>query len=65
MIFKVRCFTCGFIFTNDINKKWIEGCKKNIDRKELLDSLGLNRICCRTTIIGQINIVDKLPYTFN
>lgn len=63
MIYQVRCFSCGKIFTKSIIDKWINDCEKNKNRKNILDELKLDRICCRTTLIGQINIAEKLPYT--
>ena len=32
---------------------------KNV-KKELLDELGLKKICCRRTFIGQVDILDEM-----
>lgn len=63
MLPQVRCFTCGNIFTKSVFDKWISETNKGTERKKILDNLGLFNLCCRMTMIGQINIADKLPYT--
>ncbi len=64
MIIPVRCFTCGTI----VGDKWekyeqmrTEDPERNV--AEILDELGLKKVCCRRMIISQVNLIDTiLPY---
>ena len=57
MIIPVRCFSCG----KPIGHLW-EEFKKRVsegeDQKTVLDSLGLERYCCRSVFLGQRDLVD-------
>lgn len=73
MIIPIRCKTCGKVIAdkweyykekcaelekkpdNDQDKYFIETYKKTI-----LDDLGLDRYCCRTMILGHVDIIDNL-----
>ncbi len=59
MIIPVRCFTCG----KPIGAEY-EQFKKRIDKgenpKEVLDSLGLDRYCCRRMLLTQVDLIDEL-----
>ena len=56
MMIPIRCFSCG----KPIAHLWEEYKEKsqNKDRKEILDSLGLSRYCCRAMFLGQVDLVD-------
>ena len=63
MIIPVRCFTCGALIAD----KWDEF-RKKIDAGEkpddVLDSLNVNRWCCRRMLISHIDLIDEfLPFT--
>lgn len=73
MIIPIRCFTCGKIMADKIdyylqeveklktNKKENEQLYKNFDNihtKELLDSLGLTRYCCRRNLISNVDLMN-------
>ena len=62
MIVPVRCFTCGKL----VGDKYLEfnsRLKAGEDPKLVLDSLGLNRYCCRRILISSMDIIDQLiPY---
>ncbi len=64
MIIPVRCLTCGFIVA-DKYKPFLDGIEKGEkSAKELLDDLGLYKVCCRRMIIAQVDLVDIiLPYS--
>ena len=57
MIIPVRCFSCG----KPIGHLW-EVYKKRIaqgeNSKKVLDSLGLERYCCRSMFLGQTDLIE-------
>jgi DNA-directed RNA polymerase subunit N len=62
MIIPVRCFTCGKLVA-DKYAEFMQRVKNGEDPKEVLDSLGLKRYCCRRMLISSMDIVDQLmPY---
>ena len=59
MTIPVRCFTCG----RPIGHLWEEFFKKTQageDPEKVLDELGLDRYCCRRTILGHVSLVDQV-----
>jgi DNA-directed RNA polymerase subunit N len=63
MIIPVRCFTCGKVIgsTYEAFKKRVELGEKP---KEILDSLGVDRYCCRRMIISHADLIDDvMPYS--
>ena len=57
MIIPVRCFSCG----KPIGHLWEEYnelISKGKTKKEALDSLGLERHCCRAVFIGHVDLID-------
>jgi DNA-directed RNA polymerase subunit N len=62
MIVPVRCFTCGKLVA-DKYAEFSQRVKGGENPKEVLDSLGLKRYCCRRMLISSMDIVDQLmPY---
>lgn len=59
MIIPVRCFTCGRIIASDY-EKFVERVKKGEDPKEVLDSLGIERYCCRRMILTHVDLIDEI-----
>lgn len=57
MIIPVRCWSCG----KPIAQLWDEF-KERVeageDRKKIMDDLGLDRYCCRTMFMGQVDLID-------
>ena len=57
MIIPIRCFSCG----KPVAHLW-EGYKerttKGEDKKKVLDSLGLERYCCRALFLSHIDLLD-------
>ena len=57
MIIPIRCFACG----KPVGQLW-EEFKKRIesgeDSKDILDSLGLDRFCCRSVFLGQVDTLE-------
>ena len=62
MIIPVRCFTCGKV----VASAWEEFQQKfqaGEDPKQVLDSLGLKRYCCRRMILSNVDLIDEvMPY---
>ncbi len=58
MIIPVRCFSCGHV-VSDKYEEFVERSKEE-DPKDVLDSLGLNRYCCRRMILGHMDFMDEL-----
>lgn len=58
MIIPVRCFSCG----KPIAQHWeeySERVKKGESKKNVLDSLGIERPCCRAMFLGQVDLLES------
>lgn len=57
MIVPIRCFSCG----KPIGHLW-EEYKKQLQEgkspKEILDNLELERFCCRSMFLGQVDLIE-------
>ncbi len=59
MIIPVRCFTCGKL----IGDKWEEFARRvkaGERADEVLDSLGVQRYCCRRMLLSHVEIIDEV-----
>jgi DNA-directed RNA polymerase I, II, and III subunit RPABC5 len=70
MIIPVRCFTCSKVLAD----KWewyVRECSKikerdgdseaeSASRGEIMDRLGLKRICCRRHFLGHVDMMDLI-----
>ena len=60
MIIPVRCFSCG----KPIGHLWTEFKErtenKKEDKKKVLDELGLERMCCRSVFLGQVDNLELI-----
>ena len=59
MIIPVRCFTCGGL----VGDKWEEFAqrvKAGEKASEILNSLGVNRYCCRRMLLSHVEIIDEI-----
>jgi len=59
MIIPVRCFTCGRVIASDYGK-FTERVREGEDPKEVLDSLGIDRYCCRRVILSHVDFIDEI-----
>jgi DNA-directed RNA polymerase subunit N len=59
MIIPVRCMTCG----KPVSQYWEEYKKrtgKGENPKKVLDSLGIERYCCRSLFITHVSMTEKV-----
>lgn len=59
MIIPIRCFSCG----KPIAHLWEEYCKRvkgGEERKKVMDSLGLERYCCRAIFLSHIDLLEDI-----
>ncbi|MHA1911699.1 MAG: DNA-directed RNA polymerase subunit N [Candidatus Kariarchaeaceae archaeon] len=62
MLIPIRCFTCGKTIAHvyeEFVKRTREGSEQE-DPKEVLDDLGIKRICCRRMLVTHVNLVDDI-----
>jgi len=73
MIIPVRCFSCGKVIGssydeymkryNEYRKAVDAGEKPKETPKQILDSLGLDRYCCRRMILSHVDLLkEAAPY---
>lgn len=53
----IRCFSCGKP-VGHLWEEFKERIEKGEDTKKILDSLGLERYCCRTLFMGHVDLID-------
>jgi len=57
MIIPIRCFSCG----KPLGHLWEEfnqKAKKDGSAKKFLDDAGVDRYCCRATLLGHVDLID-------
>jgi DNA-directed RNA polymerase subunit N len=57
MIIPIRCWSCGKPIAH-LWEKYKERSEKGENRKQVLDELGLERYCCRSMFLGQVDLID-------
>jgi DNA-directed RNA polymerase subunit N len=63
MMIPVRCFTCGRVVGSDW-EQFQERTRRGENPKVVLDSLGVERYCCRRMIVGHVDLIDEVaPFT--
>ena len=55
----IRCYTCGKVIAQ-YYEEFIEGVKTGKETKEMLDSFGLTRYCCRRMLITHVELIDDI-----
>lgn len=73
MIIPIRCFTCGKVLANKWNcyKQKVDEIEKSVTeqeppyknfdpgfKKQILDELCLNKLCCRRHLLTHVDLVD-------
>ena len=59
MIIPVRCFSCG----KPISQFWEsykERTEKGEDAKIVLDSLGIEKFCCRAVFVSNVDMIKEV-----
>jgi len=59
MMIPIRCYTCGKVIAQYYDD-FIEGLKEGKEARELLDSFGLSRYCCRRMLITHVELIDDI-----
>ena len=57
--FPIRCFTCGKVLAR-YTLDYLNMLKEGKSIKEILDTLKINRYCCRNVFLGYVSYQDKL-----
>ena len=57
MIIPIRCFSCGKPVAH-LYEEFVERTSKGDDVKQVLDSLKLERYCCRGLFMGHVELID-------
>lgn len=58
MIIPVRCFSCGALIA-DKYEEFVRR-KEKENPKEILDSLGVKRYCCRRMLLSHVDLIDEI-----
>jgi DNA-directed RNA polymerase subunit N (RpoN/RPB10) len=59
MIIPIRCWSCGKPIGH-LYEEFVERVKAGEDMKKVLDSLGMERYCCRAMFMGNIELSEQL-----
>ncbi len=59
MIIPIRCMTCGKPIGH-LWEKYKEQVIKGSEPKKVLDSLGLDRYCCRSLFLTHVDLIDNI-----
>jgi DNA-directed RNA polymerase subunit N len=59
MIIPIRCFSCGKPIAH-LWEEFDQRVKKGEDKKKILDELGLERMCCRSIFLGQVDNLELI-----
>ena len=59
MIIPVRCFTCGKVI-GDKWEQYMTLLQTDLNEAQALDSLKLNRYCCRRMLLTHVDLIEKL-----
>ena len=59
MIVPVRCFTCGKVLA-DKHGEFKKRVEAGEDPEKVLDELGVERYCCRRTLLSHVELIDQV-----
>ena len=59
MYFPVRCFTCGAVLGH-LYEDYQKQVKEGKDAAKALDSLEVERYCCRRMFLSHVEVMDKI-----
>lgn len=65
MLIEIRCYTCG-LPVGHLHDDFIKRKEAGEDPKEILDSMGLTRYCCRRMIVTHCELLNEtIRYSLN
>jgi DNA-directed RNA polymerase subunit N len=59
MYFPVRCFTCGSVLGH-LHEDYSKQVKEGKDPAKVLDTLDIERYCCRRMFLAHVDVMDKI-----
>lgn len=59
MIIPMRCWSCGKPISH-LFEQFEERSKKGESKKDVLDDLGVDRYCCRSMMLGHVDLIDTV-----
>lgn len=59
MIIPIRCLSCGKPVAH-LWEEYQQRTAKGENPKEVMDSLGLKRYCCRALFLGHVDLIDDV-----
>ena len=59
MYFPIRCFTCGAVIGN-LYEGYAKQVKEGKDAAKVLDSMDIERYCCRRMFLAHVEVMDKI-----
>lgn len=59
MLVPTRCFTCGKVI-GDRWEEFDERTDEGEDPEDVLDDIGLERYCCRTVFLTNVDVLDEV-----
>ena len=63
MIIPIRCFTCGKVIGH-LYEEYTRRIQAGEEPDKVLDSVGLNRYCCRRMFLTHVETIDEImPYS--
>jgi DNA-directed RNA polymerase subunit N len=57
MIIPIRCLSCGKPVAH-LWEEYLTRVESGENRKKILDSLGVERYCCRALFLGHVDLID-------
>ena len=57
MMIPIRCFSCGKP-VGHLHEEFQQGLEKGEEAKKVMDSLGLERFCCRGLFMGHVDLIN-------
>jgi DNA-directed RNA polymerase subunit N len=62
MIIPIRCFSCGRVI-GSLYEEFVRRVNEGEPPKEVMDSLNVDRYCCRRILLTHIDLIDEvMPY---
>lgn len=59
MLFPVRCPSCNKPIAQ-FQREYEKQVQNNISKEKILNSLNINRMCCRRVFLGYVGFIDQL-----